>query len=185
MSDQDHWSSPNGCHPDCPACAAEETAEGDPCPHCGSLKDPWFSRSMPMGYYCQDCGKEHAQPEGDDAWNTEPPLLPGFTPGPWVVAHGRYVRPASNAWMTVAQPYDGRDGIALGKEEQAANAQLISAAPELLEVTVTMLRAFEYLAGPEANKDPVIVAARAAVAKAYGQNVTCPPTGEPEKEVEK
>ena len=23
----DHWSSPNGCHPDCPACAAEEEQE--------------------------------------------------------------------------------------------------------------------------------------------------------------
>lgn len=23
----DHWSGPNGCHPDCPACAAERTPE--------------------------------------------------------------------------------------------------------------------------------------------------------------
>lgn len=25
-SDLDHWSSPNGCHPDCPACAEEDAA---------------------------------------------------------------------------------------------------------------------------------------------------------------
>jgi DNA-directed RNA polymerase subunit RPC12/RpoP len=28
-----------------------------PCPHCGSYKDTWFSRTEPMGYYCSDCGK--------------------------------------------------------------------------------------------------------------------------------
>lgn len=27
--DPDHWSSPNGCHPDCPACAEEENARID------------------------------------------------------------------------------------------------------------------------------------------------------------
>ena len=25
----EHWSSPNGCHPDCPACAAENENEND------------------------------------------------------------------------------------------------------------------------------------------------------------
>jgi DNA-directed RNA polymerase subunit RPC12/RpoP len=44
------------------ACRAN-TAENDeqecaPCPHCGSLKDPWFSRVLPMSYHCQDCGKD-------------------------------------------------------------------------------------------------------------------------------
>lgn len=32
----------------------------DPCPECGSEKDPWFSRTIEedgaMHYYCQDCG---------------------------------------------------------------------------------------------------------------------------------
>ncbi len=28
------------------------------CPHCGSEKDPWFSRCEPMGYHCPDCGKD-------------------------------------------------------------------------------------------------------------------------------
>lgn len=27
------------------------------CRQCGSFKDPWFSRELPMGYICQDCGK--------------------------------------------------------------------------------------------------------------------------------
>jgi predicted RNA-binding Zn-ribbon protein involved in translation (DUF1610 family) len=30
------------------------------CPHCGSDKDPFFSRIEPMGDYCPDCGKERA-----------------------------------------------------------------------------------------------------------------------------
>ena len=30
----------------------------DPCRHCGSKKDAWFSRGEPMGYFCPDCGKE-------------------------------------------------------------------------------------------------------------------------------
>ena len=35
-----------------------EEQDSSPCPHCGSLKDPWFSRVEPMGYVCQDCGKD-------------------------------------------------------------------------------------------------------------------------------
>jgi predicted RNA-binding Zn-ribbon protein involved in translation (DUF1610 family) len=27
------------------------------CPHCGSDKDTWFSRTEPMGDHCPDCGK--------------------------------------------------------------------------------------------------------------------------------
>ncbi len=30
------------------------------CLHCGSDKDPFFSRIEPMGDYCPDCGKERA-----------------------------------------------------------------------------------------------------------------------------
>jgi uncharacterized protein (UPF0212 family) len=28
------------------------------CPHCGSDKDPFFSRVEPMGDHCPDCGKD-------------------------------------------------------------------------------------------------------------------------------
>ena len=38
--------------------AENETQESAPCPHCGSQKDPWFSRVIPMSYHCQDCGKD-------------------------------------------------------------------------------------------------------------------------------
>ena len=30
----------------------------DICPHCGSVKEPWFSRTVPMGYICVDCGND-------------------------------------------------------------------------------------------------------------------------------
>ncbi len=40
---------------------AEALREDDiVCPHCGSDKDPFFSRIEPMGDYCPDCGKERA-----------------------------------------------------------------------------------------------------------------------------
>ncbi len=32
----------------------------DRCPHCGSEEEPYFSRVVPMGYFCPDCGR------GDD-----------------------------------------------------------------------------------------------------------------------
>ncbi len=28
------------------------------CPHCQSTKDPEFSRVVPMGYFCPDCGED-------------------------------------------------------------------------------------------------------------------------------
>lgn len=27
------------------------------CQHCGSQKEPFFSRIEPIGYHCRDCGK--------------------------------------------------------------------------------------------------------------------------------
>jgi hypothetical protein len=57
------------------------------------------------------------------------------TPGPWsVAADGVSVRQKADAWTTVAMPYtDGRDGPVLDVRDQAANARLIAAAPDLLE----------------------------------------------------
>ena len=45
------------------AACREDSAENEeqdyaPCPHCGSLKDPWFSRVEPMAYVCEDCGND-------------------------------------------------------------------------------------------------------------------------------
>jgi DNA-directed RNA polymerase subunit RPC12/RpoP len=28
------------------------------CPHCNSNNEPYFSRSVPMGFYCPDCGED-------------------------------------------------------------------------------------------------------------------------------
>lgn len=58
------------------------------------------------------------------------------TPGPWIVAYDRSVRPESDAWTTIAQQYDGRDGCILPKDQQKANAHLIAAAPDLLDALV-------------------------------------------------
>jgi len=30
----------------------------DSCPHCGSTNEPYWSRIVPMGYICPDCGKD-------------------------------------------------------------------------------------------------------------------------------
>jgi DNA-directed RNA polymerase subunit RPC12/RpoP len=38
------------------------------CPHCGSKKDPWFSRDMEdPGYFCADCGMNVHRPPLSDA----------------------------------------------------------------------------------------------------------------------
>ena len=48
----------------CAGCAVKVMAgniSGDESPAictCGSTKDPWFSRTVPMGYFCEDCGGE-------------------------------------------------------------------------------------------------------------------------------
>lgn len=44
------------------------------CPHCGSKKDAWFSRSEPLGNYCQDCGKNVDEPQDGEEWLTEDDL---------------------------------------------------------------------------------------------------------------
>ena len=55
------------------------------------------------------------------------------TPGPWLVAYDRSVRPEADEWITIAQQYDGRDGCILPKDQQKANAHLIAASPRMLD----------------------------------------------------
>lgn len=43
------------------------------CPHCGSSKDPWWSRSEPMGYFCEGCGRDVDEPVAGEVW--EHPLF--------------------------------------------------------------------------------------------------------------
>ena len=35
------------------------------CPHCDSNNEPYFSRSVPMGFYCRDCGKDVDEKQSD------------------------------------------------------------------------------------------------------------------------
>jgi hypothetical protein len=35
------------------------------CPHCDSNNEPYFSRSLPMGFYCRDCGKDVDEKQSD------------------------------------------------------------------------------------------------------------------------
>jgi len=50
-----------------------------------------------------------------------------------------------------------------------ADAHLLAAAPELLDVAVKMLRFVELIAGHKADQDPTVIEARAAIAKAAGK----------------
>ena len=40
------------------------------CPHCGSTKGTWFSRTEPMGHFCEDCGKDV-----DESPTPQPPTI--------------------------------------------------------------------------------------------------------------
>jgi hypothetical protein len=88
------------------------------------------------------------------------------TPGPWFSpdrVHGtRYVEARIGGGML-------QEVAACGPTEdptqQAANARLISAAPELLDA----LKAFVHDIVPNSNDDPLWVNARAAILKATGE----------------
>ena len=93
------------------------------------------------------------------------------TPGPW-----------DNWGLTIWQQSDGRkichmDGMSLNAAENKANTDLVKASPDLLAVLENLLvSALEWAdsvqydrdASWEYNDEPVIVAARAAIAKATG-----------------
>jgi DNA-directed RNA polymerase subunit RPC12/RpoP len=42
------------------------------CPHCGSNNEPFFSRSVPMGFYCRDCGKDVDEKQSDQTMSDTP-----------------------------------------------------------------------------------------------------------------
>lgn len=91
--------------------------------------------------------------------------MSAHTPGPWRVKKAT-VRGEVNEWYVTD---DG--GVAViascvtdtAGEPSEANARLIAAAPELLEVIDGLLNAL-----PSATAHPAIKAARAAIAKATG-----------------
>lgn len=104
-----------------------------------------------------------------------------YTPGPWCV----HERTAANQPIVVGRPEIGQRRTLvkvyqpLGSSEMEHNARLIAAAPDLLEALqnaeqhiVTMLTAIaggNTQAGARlADKDAVVIAIRAAIAKATG-----------------
>ncbi len=42
------------------------------CPHCDSNNEPYFSRSVPMGFYCRDCGKDVDEKQSDQTMSDTP-----------------------------------------------------------------------------------------------------------------
>jgi hypothetical protein len=98
-----------------------------------------------------------------------------FTPGPWV-NHGRITQPgiphsAVAAEMLIARVYSKHFG---DSEQEIANANLIAAAPELLEALKAVLKDEEWNAAMADEVTPGardnIRKARAAIAKAEGQS---------------
>lgn len=54
--------------------------ETPPCPHCGSTKDTWFSRTEPMGFVCPDCGQDVDEPPEREENTAEPDNHRGIIP---------------------------------------------------------------------------------------------------------
>ena len=113
---------------------------------------------------------------------------PKHTPGPWEVVNGCDVFSGLGATNRNGVACDSDDGwhiadCANGKtfidgelvgdleySEQAANAKLISAAPDLLEALQAALEWIDNAAhGVESYEDEVMESGRAAIAKALGE----------------
>lgn len=60
MPEQEHWSSPNGCHEDCPACAANVSVECDNCEFAGCKED-----LNDIKDYSQRVDADGPEPEGE------------------------------------------------------------------------------------------------------------------------
>ena len=96
------------------------------------------------------------------------------TPGPWSV----YVNDHRSAVVRAMFP-DGQEKCPIGKVEGVhalGNARLIAAAPDLLEALQAVLAILPVcpqntgIAGIEARYNCAVVGARAAIAKATGEN---------------
>jgi len=48
------------------------------CPHCDSNNEPYFSRSVPMGFYCRDCGKDVDEKQSDQTMSDTPRMDSAF-----------------------------------------------------------------------------------------------------------
>lgn len=95
--------------------------------------------------------------------------MSGHTPGPWMPGASNSVITAAPAELRIiCQPFtDATYGPILSREEQEANANLIAAAPCLLEALIGMV---EYYQSRSSNEeDAVQAAAYAAIARAKGK----------------
>ena len=48
-----------------PCFAVFVDSKTDRCKNCGSPEVPWFSRIVPMGYFCESCGHHWEESDGD------------------------------------------------------------------------------------------------------------------------
>jgi hypothetical protein len=97
-----------------------------------------------------------------------------YTPGPWAIEKDSKdivkVRAyATVATCTTAGLWDSKRTQVISPEECMANARLIAAAPELLEALEFALAALEDVFGKNKVDVGAINTARAAIAKARGQ----------------
>ena len=95
-----------------------------------------------------------------------------YTPGPWMVDESLYLGAinAGKRHIAMANFYNSHDeNFRVDREQQIANAQLISAAPDLFEALKIIL---EYPYGDASPLDDplVIERARAAIRKAEGES---------------
>ena len=85
------------------------------------------------------------------------------TSGPWFNETGKLI--LDKRGFSIAQTWDE----AGGKEEAIANAQLISAAPDLLELARAILSYCQDDSRSARRKNEMILAAREIIAKAEGK----------------
>ena len=93
-----------------------------------------------------------------------------FTPGPWSLDESRHagcinrLNPFRHIGMVSAYQATKED-----KEENRANALLISAAPDLLDALENLLQAFDGAFAGAYGRGPLYIAANSAINKARGQ----------------
>lgn len=97
-----------------------------------------------------------------------------FTPGPWkavlntspAAIPGHLIKTNDSVERPIAALWEG--GGTRGKPEQIANAQLISAAPELYEALVWLISSIPHHEGDDNLTEP-LAAAESALRKARGE----------------
>lgn len=90
------------------------------------------------------------------------------TPGPWYATGGNVLRDVRGRAMTVAECHVERDDKNR-MEELAANANLIAAAPELLDALRGLIETCEHFWSPVTpSQEAALDKARAAIVRAKG-----------------